>query len=77
MWKFQDFSVIQILREINFVDLESSKNTVLAVFGALNLANLTILSFEKVQKFLCRVSEYAKVGDFALLESQTLISRKI
>ena len=32
MWKFQDFSVIQILREINFGESRSSKNAVFAIF---------------------------------------------
>ena len=34
------FSVIQILREINFEESRSSKTAVLAIFGALNSVNL-------------------------------------
>ena len=39
--KFQDFSITQILREINFVDSRCSKTAVLAILQAL-----------KVQKFM-------------------------
>ena len=34
VWKFQDFSVIHILREINFGEFRSSKNAVFAIFGS-------------------------------------------
>ena len=37
VWKFQDFSVIQILRENNFLRIRSSKTAIFAIFGALNL----------------------------------------
>jgi len=37
VWKFQDVSVIQILREINFRESRSSKT---AIFGALRFINL-------------------------------------
>ena len=33
VWKFQDFSVIQILREINFGESRSSKTAVFAILG--------------------------------------------
>ena len=36
MWKFQDFSVIQILREIIFGEGRTFKSTVFAILGALN-----------------------------------------
>ena len=36
MWKFQDFSVIKILRETNFGEFGSFKTTVFAFFKALN-----------------------------------------
>ena len=36
MCKFQDFSVIQILCEINFGESRSSKTAVFDIFGALN-----------------------------------------
>ena len=33
MWKIQDFSVTQILREINFEESRSSKSAVSAILG--------------------------------------------
>ena len=47
--KFQDFSVLQILREINFGKSRSSKIAVFAILGALNFVNLVNFSLEKVQ----------------------------
>ena len=43
VWKFQDFSVIQILREINFYESRSSKDVVLTIFWALNYVDLAKL----------------------------------
>ena len=40
VWKFQDFSIAQILREINFGDSRSAKSAVFAIFGALNFVDL-------------------------------------
>ena len=50
VWKFQDFSVIQILRETNFGESRSSKSAVLCHFGPLHIVNLEHFSFQKVQK---------------------------
>ena len=52
MRKFEDFTVIQILREINFGEPQSSKTAVFAIFGALNFADLVNFSLQKVQKFI-------------------------
>ena len=52
VWKFQDFSVIQILREIKFGESRSSKTAILANFGALNFVGLVKFSLQKVQKFM-------------------------
>ena len=52
MWKIQDFSVIQILREINFGDSRSSKTAIFAILGAPNFVNLVNLSLQKVQKII-------------------------
>ena len=49
MWKFQDFSVIEILREINVGESRSAKIAILAIFGALNLVDLVNYSLQKVQ----------------------------
>ena len=37
VWKFQDFSVTQILREINFRDFRSAKSAILTHLEALNI----------------------------------------
>ena len=50
VWKFQDFSVIQILREINFGNIRSSKTAVFVIFGALNYVDMGNFSLQKVQK---------------------------
>ena len=52
MWKFENFSVIQILREINIGEPRSSKTPVFPVFEALNFVNLVNFSLQKTQKFL-------------------------
>ena len=40
VWKFQDYSVVQILREINFGESRSSKTAVYAILGAMNFYDL-------------------------------------
>ena len=40
MWKFQHFSITQILREVNFGECKSSKTAVFAIFGILEVQNL-------------------------------------
>ena len=52
VWTFQDFSVIQILCEINFKECRSSITAVFAIFGALNFVDLVNFRLQKVQKFL-------------------------
>ena len=52
MWKFQDFSIVQILREINFVESRSSNTVVFAILGALTFVNLVNSNVHKVQKFI-------------------------
>ena len=46
VWKFHDFSVIQILREINFGESWGSKTAIFAIFGALNIVNLVNFSLQ-------------------------------
>ena len=50
-WKFQDFSIIQILREINFGESRSSKIAISEILEALTFVNLVNFSLQKVQKF--------------------------
>ena len=52
MRKFQDFSVIRILREINIGKTRSSKTAVFAIFVSLNFANLENFSLQEVQEFV-------------------------
>ena len=52
VWKFQDFSVFHILREINFGESTSSKIAVFTIFGAPKLVNLVNFSLQKGQKFM-------------------------
>ena len=79
MGKFQKFSLIQILREINFGGSRSSKTAAFAIFGALSCVFLVHFSLQKVQKSKksFRASKCVKMVDFALQESQKMISRKI
>ena len=49
MWKFHDFPITQILREISFGESKSSKTAVFAILGALNVDNLVNCSLLKVQ----------------------------
>ena len=52
VWRFQDFSITQILREINFGGCRSSKTAVLAILGALKMINLVNFSLQKMQEFI-------------------------
>ena len=45
VWKFHDFSITRILREINFEDCRSSKSAILTYFEALNLDFYEFLHF--------------------------------
>jgi len=44
IFKFHDYSVIQILVEMNFGDSKSSKSAVFAISGALNFVKIKIQS---------------------------------
>ena len=51
VWKIRDFSVTQILREINFEECRSSEIAIFAILGALTFVNLVDFSIQKVQTF--------------------------
>ena len=51
-WKFHDFSITQILREITFRESRGSKTVVFAVYGAVNSANLVNSNLLEVQKLI-------------------------
>ena len=49
VWKFHDFSITQILREINFGDCKSAKSAILTHLEALNFDFYEIVHFLKAQ----------------------------
>ena len=51
-WNFLDFSIIQILHEINFEDGGSLRITVFAILGVLTIVGLVNYSLKKVQKVI-------------------------
>ena len=63
MWKFQDFSITQILREINFGDPRCAKCAILSHFEALNFDLYEFLHFLK--------AEMAKTAVLELQESRS------
>ena len=79
MWKFQDFSVTQILREINFWDSKNAKLAILTHLEALNFDFQEFLHFLKAK--ICKMnklqSQNNKTAVLELLHSSNLISRKI
>ena len=50
LWKLQDFSKIQILREINFGESRSSKIAIFAIFGTAKFVNLINFNLPKSVK---------------------------
>ena len=48
-WKFHDFSITQILREINFGDSRSAKSGILTHSEALNFDSYVFLHFLKAE----------------------------
>ena len=49
MWKFHDFSIIKILREINFEDSRSAQLAILPHLEALNFDIYEFLHFLKAE----------------------------
>ena len=52
VWRFHDFSITQILREINLRESRSFRIAVFDIFGVLNFDNLVNFSLQKVHKFI-------------------------
>ena len=50
VWKFQNFSITQILREINFRDFRSAKSAILPLLETLNFDLYAFWPFLKVEK---------------------------
>ena len=51
MWKFQDFAITQIFREINFWDSRSVKSAILAHLETMNFDFLNYLHFLKSENY--------------------------
>ena len=80
VWKFHDFSITQILREIKFADCGSAKSFILTHSEALNFdfdEFLPFLNAEIDQTNQIQSPKTAKLAILELLESPKLISRKI
>ena len=80
VWKFHNFSITQILREINFWDSMSAKSAIFTQLEALislcmNFCTFRKLKSTKLTKF--RASKIDKNDILELLGSQNMISRKM
>ena len=51
VWKFQKFSITQILHEINFRDSKSAKSAILTHLEALNLDFYAFLHFLNAENY--------------------------
>jgi len=58
VWKFQNLSVIHILREINIKDPRISKTAIFAVFEVLNSV-LAIFSIQKLQNIMKNAENFS------------------
>ena len=77
MWIFQDFSITDILREINFKDSRSAKSAILTHLEALNFNLYEFLHFLKTEIYLLNTIQSSQNGIFCTFNSSKLISRKI
>ena len=55
VWKFHDFCIIQILREINFEDTRSAKSAILPHLEALNFDIYEFLHFFQAE--ICQMNK--------------------
>ena len=76
VWKFQDFSVTQILREINVGESRNSKTAVFAILEFWQFSKFQITKSAKINENQNSASKSVKVADFALLETPKIISNK-
>ena len=80
MWKFQFFSVSQVLCEIKVNDFRGPKNAILTHLEALDFDFHEFVHFQKAEIYLnqkFRAPKIVKIALFAILHSPKLISRKI
>ena len=78
MWKFHDFSITQILREINFKDPRSAKSAIVTHLEALNFNFHEFLHFLKGENYQItkfRALKMAKMTFLEFLESQKLMEK--
>ena len=62
VWRFQEFSVTQILREINFGDSRSVKSAILTHLKALNFDFCAFLHFPKTEIHQINKIQSLKIG---------------
>ena len=67
MWKFQDFSTTQNLREINFGHFETPKTAILSIWVALNFEFFGI--FDTFKREMREIFPNIKIQTFGLLKS--------
>ena len=80
MWKFHDFSITQILREIKFGDSRSAKSGIFTHLEALNFDFRNFLHFLKAviyQIDKIQSPKMAKTAVLGLLDFPKLISHKL
>ena len=69
MWKFREFSIIQILSEINFGECRSSKNAIFAILGALNFVSFVKFGSSKIDNIqslkMCYIDRFWDSSRFA------------
>ena len=68
MWKFHDFSITQILREINFGDFRRAKSAIITLLEALNFSFYEFLRFLKAAIDQINKIQGPKNGKTAVLE---------
>ena len=80
MWKFHDFSITQILREINFWDSWSAKSAILTHLEALNFNFYDFFQFCILVGFRpsksAKIHQYQKSEPLNVLKWQTLHFKK-
>ena len=77
MWKFHDFYITHILREINLGDFKSAKSAILTHLEPLNFDFHECLHIMKVAIYQLNKIHSPKMAVLELLDSPNMISRKI
>ena len=72
VWKFHNFSITQILREINFLDSRSAKYAILAHLEALNFDFNEFLHFLKAKIYQKAKMQTPKNGKNGTLRTSRL-----